>query len=259
MPRTSGTAAYRLDPAAEPLRNVYHLARAALAAYGDDAYSATPGIDACFSEHHTIVTRDLRGYAAANDRDVVLAFRGSTEEREWTRGRHFSLVPAGPGRAHEGFSRLLDSIWEPLLAILYDTRATERNLWMTGHSAGGALALIATLRLEHIGFQPAMTATFGSPRVLDAVAAASVETPVYRVENADDVVPHVPWPSTGGYAHAGTAVRLMPSGALAESRYSERVARRIDRVNELFNGRAQSGMRHDHQMIEYVRKLAKHA
>jgi hypothetical protein len=258
MSKTHAGLAYRLDPEGESLANVFHLARAALAAYGDDAYSATPGISVCFPEHHTIVTRDVRGYAAANDRHVVVAFRGSTQEREWARGRHFGLVPAGPGRAHEGFSRLLESIWEPLLAILYDTRAAERHLWLTGHSAGGALALIATLRLEHLGFEPAMTAMFGSPRVLDTVAAASVRTPVYRVENADDPVPHVPWPSMGGYQHVGTAVRLMPTGAVAERRHSERVARRIDRVNELFEGRANSGMRHDHRMIEYVRKLAQY-
>mgnify|MGYP002623839280 CR=1 FL=1 len=259
MPRTTGVHPYRLNPSAEPLANVYHLARAALAAYARKGDAATREIVDAFPEHHAIITPDLRGFASANDEHVVIAFRGSTEQREWTRGRHFALVQAGPGRAHEGFSKLLDAIWQPLLAILYDTRAADRHLWLTGHSAGGALALIAAMRLEHLGFRPAMTATFGSPRVLDGIAAASIESPVYRVENADDPVPHVPWPSTGGYSHAGTAVRLMPSGALAEDRHSERVARRLDRVNELFEGRAPSGMRHDHQMVEYVRKLQRYA
>lgn len=259
MPDTSGATAYRLDPDAEPISNLYHLARAALAAYGNDAYSSAQGIDACFSQHHAIITRDLRGYAAANEEHVIIAFRGSTEQREWTRGRHFGLVPIGVGRAHEGFSKLLESVWQPLLAVLYDTRAAEKHLWLTGHSAGGALALIAALRLEHLGFQPAMTATFGSPRVLDALAASSIQSLVYRVENADDPVPHVPWPAIGGYAHAGNAIRLMPSGAMAEERHSERLARRLDRVHELFDGRARTGMRHDHQMIEYVRKLSRYA
>lgn len=259
MPQTIHTLAYDLDPEAAPLRNVYHLARAALAAYGDDAYSASRGVHECFSEHYPIVTRDLRGYVAANARDVVVVFRGSSQEREWVRGRHFDLVPVAGGRAHEGFVRLLEAVWKPLLATLFDARAADRNLWLAGHSVGGALALIAALRLEHLGFEPAMTATFGSPRVLDAYAAGSVRSPVYRVENADDPVPRVPWPSMGGYAHAGAAIRLMPTGAIAEGRHSDHIARRLDRVNELFEGRAASGMRLDHQMIEYVRKLAQHA
>ena len=84
----------------------------------------------------------------------------------------------------------------------------------------------------------------------------ALQAPVYRVSNAEDPVPDLAWPNLfREYVHAGDAIRLTRTGRIAEGRHSDRIAHRLDRVNELFEGRAESGMRHDHSMLEYVRKL----
>ena len=61
---------------------------------------------------------------------------------------------------------------------------------MTGHSLGGALALIATKEIARASIGACYT--FGSPRVAGYGFARKIKTPIYRVVNARDIVPRVP-------------------------------------------------------------------
>jgi hypothetical protein len=64
------------------------------------------------------------------------------------------------------------------------------TLYLTGHSLGGALALIAT---REIGSDSTGACyTFGQPRVSGYGFAQDIKTPIYRVVNASDIVPRVP-------------------------------------------------------------------
>ena len=63
-------------------------------------------------------------------------------------------------------------------------------LFITGHSLGGALALLATKLLA-----PDINGacyTFGAPRVANYEYFENLKTPVYRVVNSSDIVPRVP-------------------------------------------------------------------
>ena len=71
-----------------------------------------------------------------------------------------------------------------------DEQRTSLPLFITGHSLGGALALLAT-RLT----APDVTGacyTFGAPRIGNYECFRFIKTPVYRVVNSSDVVPRVP-------------------------------------------------------------------
>src|SRR5262249_34460233 len=70
------------------------------------------------------------------------------------------------GRAHLGFTALLDEVWERVNA---EARALlpGRQLYLTGHSLGGALATLAAYRFQKAGVPVAGVFTFGSPRVFD--------------------------------------------------------------------------------------------
>ena len=82
---------------------------------------------------------------------------------------------------------------------------------------------MATLGAVHLsGRGLAACYTFGAPRVGNKGFSSSLQTPVYRVVNPGDPVPHVPTPLRG-YRHAGDRRRLRRTAP-------------SDNVREIWNG-----------------------
>jgi triacylglycerol lipase len=63
-------------------------------------------------------------------------------------------------------------------------------LYICGHSLGGALAIVATWKLE--SRYNAACYTFGGPRVGNSACADRFKTPIYRIVNGADPVPFIP-------------------------------------------------------------------
>ena len=94
------------------------------------------------------------------------------------------------GKAEAGVEQAHDLNGENVMAALYDAHVIdeEKTLWVTGHSLGGALALLAANRLDHIGIKVHEVQTFGTPQVLDPVAANAYPIPVRRFINNEDPI-----------------------------------------------------------------------
>ena len=87
----------------------------------------------------------------------------------------------------------------------------EKPIYLTGHSLGGALALVASAALggsSSFGDRIAAVYTFGAPRVGKSNFSEIVKAPHYRVINSGDIVPLVPPNWILGYVHTGTPVLL---------------------------------------------------
>ena len=142
---------------------------------------------------------------------AVLAYRG-TEPNEASKDILTDLdarldVWAGVGRVHKGFATSLARKWIDIAAALYQQR--ELRLLYTGHSLGAALATLTAALIR-----PAALYTFGSPRVGDAVFAASLaDVPHERYVDCCDVVCTVP-PKAFGYQHAGKHKYIDRYGAI---------------------------------------------
>ena len=72
-----------------------------------------------------------------------------------------------------------------------------RPVYLTGHSLGGALAMMATAELSNheddkLRDSIAACYTFGSPKVGNRSFDQFVKVPLYRVTNGIDLVPAVP-------------------------------------------------------------------
>src|SRR5262245_60096664 len=64
-------------------------------------------------------------------------------------------APPSPDGLHRGFANALDSAWSRIEGAITAGPNTEQALFFTGHSLGGALALIAA---EHAARDPAVNA-----------------------------------------------------------------------------------------------------
>src|SRR5262249_32162903 len=76
-------------------------------------------------------------------------------------------VDYSAGRVHNGFHRSMENLWQDcdLLSTIQAATKGGKRLFLTGHSKGGALATLATLRCTLSGLPPAGVMTFGSSRV----------------------------------------------------------------------------------------------
>jgi triacylglycerol lipase len=94
----------------------------------------------------------------------------------------------GGAKIHKGFYDAFQLIKDPVEKDL--KKHKNIPLYITGHSLGGALAIVATrfLGSDSLG----ACYTFGSPRIGNEVLARPIKTPIYRVVNAADGVPRMP-------------------------------------------------------------------
>lgn len=170
-----------------------------LAHASDVAYHRAPAAAAwerlglkAFAFRHKI-TR-TRGFLGVCDTHAVLAFRGTDPVTlpNWVTNAVVKLVTCAEyeGRVHHGFSSSLRRAWKQFEPVLEEIE--EKPLFLTGHSLGGALSVLAACRLANIGRPPVATYTFGAPRVGDRTFCAGYELPTYRIVNRLDLVPELP-------------------------------------------------------------------
>ena len=125
-------------------------------------------------------------------RIAVLAFRG-TEKNSWKdvktdlNARFYK--GQGGVKLHTGFRDAYNQVSEQVKTEV-NNLPKDYSLYITGHSLGGALAVIATKELERDSL--AACYTFGSPRVGNEEFGEEIRAPVYRIVNAADGVPRVP-------------------------------------------------------------------
>jgi predicted lipase len=150
----------------------------------------------------------------------ILAFRGTASIRNWITDADFKrnlLMWDNTGadvEVHAGFLAALDSIVPELWKALGGSPAFKiqncKPIFVTGHSLGGALAILAALELQRQGFQIAQVYTFGQPRVGNSafkrLYEAALGASTFRVVYQEDIVPRVPhlprWHDP--YRHVGT-------------------------------------------------------
>lgn len=151
-----------------------------------------------------------------NDDEAVIVFRGTkyhltdwcTNLQAWpclkkTRGDKTYFV-------HTGFDKALDSkqkgtpAFEKLLEIIKPHIAAKKKIFITGHSLGGALAVLAGHRINEL-YEGSIEAiyTFGQPAVggKGFKHAYKLANRTYRICSGVDIVTFLPGPF---YHHVGT-------------------------------------------------------
>ena len=215
-------------------RNAHFLGVASDLAYlpqdaGAEAFKTQLGLDARF-----LSVGNTQAYVATNNDHIVVAFRGTEAPnsieglKDWllTDAANMLIQPQGDlgtdfaaagvgARWHEGFMKALGDIWDPVLAAVQaERKQNDRPVWITGHSLGGALALLAAWRFKRKFVPIHQIYTFGAPMVGNAVTAEAIdrELPdrIFRYVNDQDPVPKLPTLSllANSYSHCQKEVFL---------------------------------------------------
>jgi hypothetical protein len=227
--------------------NARYLATACDLAYLDEAAAAPRFRSQLGLEAKLFSVDNTQVYVGRNDRDLVVAFRGSQAPttldglKDWllTNANNFLVLPegrigtdfaaAGVGaRFHRGFLQALDDIWEPLFREVESAQAQkERRLWVTGHSLGGALALLAAWRFVQNVMAVHQVYTFGAPMACNEIGAQAFlrELPgkIFRYVDEPDPVPLLPTVSliANAYCHCQSEVYLGTKAATAAGLVSQ--------------------------------------
>ncbi|WP_040876160.1 lipase family protein [Embleya scabrispora] len=192
------------------LAHAYRLAHAARAAYKTPGQAEQLSRDWGFdrfrhlSSPHTMPfpIDDTQAYIAASDRMVLVAFRGTepAQIRDWLSDANTPPVPgpAGKGFVHYGFHRAHDVVHADVRDTVAEFKDNGQSVWFTGHSLGGALAMLSGARMhfEAPNLVPDGVYTYGQPRTCDRMLATAYDTALkgrtFRFVNNNDIVPQVP-------------------------------------------------------------------
>jgi hypothetical protein len=183
---------------------------------------------------------------------AVLVFRGTMGRLEAWLPNFYSLPSpwsAEPqaGQVHRGFQLCFEEIWpqlEPALAGL------KRPIFYTGHSLGGALAVLTAARRP-----PKAAYTFGAPRIGDQTFVNHLQNrAIYRVTTARDIVTTMP-PALGEMPllPVGRSFRLTESSA---GNPRGAIFTNCFRTPSL--GEGPPAFLADHAPMKYTRQLADH-
>ena len=107
-------------------------------------------------------TPAFNGFVASDDHAAYLVFRGTKLDHDtgdlfqrtlqaWLANLDFAQVEERGAMVHRGYARELDGVSELLLEMARDHALGGKPLYVTGHSAGGALATLAARRLHAAG------------------------------------------------------------------------------------------------------------
>lgn len=178
----------------------------------------------------------------ADAKKIIVAFRGSEEKSDWDINMNRLEDKTFKGRysvsLHTGFVNYLISIWKPyndpqgnieakgIKAIIREkmNEFPKASLWFTGHSLGGAVAILAAAAACFYEEPPMPVGgvyTYGQPRVGDTRFAKLYNTRLkdktFRFVNNNDVVTRIPsWAPNFFFAHVGQIKYLTQDGEIVD-------------------------------------------
>ena len=132
------------------------------------------------------------GFVAGSDLEVVVAFAGTRDGIDWAFNAVHSLTPGYSGRVHKGFAHLAEHVGDAVIRAVKQARTSGQRVVLTGHSRGGALAVLTAFRLGAASIEPEHVFTFGAPRIGDAAFAFAYPSLLHCIEATHDPVPSLP-------------------------------------------------------------------
>jgi triacylglycerol lipase len=194
--------------------NAYWLGQCATYAYKNAAAIKSKVMDEWgFDKYHFIQRADTQCFIASTDKIVVLSFRGTevSKYKDLLSDADLSLVNGYGGKVHKGFKQAYHKVRRQIDNKFKAHNAAAKTVWITGHSLGGALAVLAAYDLKKKGYKVNGVYTMGQPRVGNSGYANAFEKCLrnrcFRFVEKNDKVPEMPLKEFG-CVHAGQAIYI---------------------------------------------------
>lgn len=170
-------------------------------------------------------------YIAHGDNVMVIAFRGTDEKEDWLSNANIYPHRMAEGDLHSGFGNAYGTLQSQILQEVEKT--SPKHIWVTGHSLGGAMALVCAYDL--VVFQNRSingVITFGQPRIgkknLAAVLQKKLGDRYVRFVNESDRVPLMPL----SFAHCGLFLRFIDGRVEKSSDYFKKLTTSVPKDNQ---------------------------
>ena len=204
----------------EHIEHCHKMAQMASIAYLN-AKEAKPKFDKLgYKNHRFISDAGAQVHIVWNKKEFALCFRGTEPSQFSDIKADLNALPDrannGQGFVHNGFQEEVNKVWDEIGKHIH--HADGKQLFITGHSLGGAMSTIAASRL---GDQVTCLYTYGSPRAGTRKFVKSIACPHYRHVNNNDIVPKVPFAFLG-YRHHGTLRYINFYGNVRKMTYWQR-------------------------------------
>jgi hypothetical protein len=190
------------------------------------------------------------------DRQQLVAVRGTSNIENAMVDVAFQLLPNKHTgiKLHQGFALSADYIYEQIKGRLKRDYAMNT----TGHSLGGAAALILAMYLDADGYDVNKVVTFGQPKVTNIAGSRKyAHLDVTRVVTPRDMVPLVPpldpmdLMNMDIYWHLGTEIVLYEGSTYSELEGIDSMMRATDFLNEMLTPK---NLQH-HYMTVYINSI----
>jgi len=236
------------------------------------AYSGEKEFKKVFSKQWEDITFVSKGgtecYILTCPKNYIVVFRG-TEPTSWEdikadiqftkQEKTYATNSVGlkaHGKMHKGFRAALEDVWK-ILHKHYKQNGVGKQLLITGHSLGAAMATICAARLQSVFNKEIVLYTFGSPRVGNKEFVDNLNVEHHRWVNNNDAVTKVP-PIWLFYKHHGMLNYLNYYGKVRDG-YSF-----YQRIKDMLRGRIRAIKKwqffkgvYDHSITNYEKKLFK--
>lgn len=159
-----------------------------------------------------LISKDGAEVLVVKDRnDLWFAFRGTEPSKLNDVTADLKLMKnaaVAGGKVHSGFQQEVNDLWMDVLAEIEHNQQlkVQKDIYMTGHSLGAAMATIAATR-----HSPIELFTFGSPRVGGPKFIKNIKCPHLRFMNNNDIVCRIP-PAWLGFRHHGEMIYFGRNG-----------------------------------------------
>lgn len=218
--------------------------------YENDSYKGFNSLG--FAHVRFFENEGSQAYVVHNETDVYVVYRGT--DFDWqdilTLTNSWPSRLVAQGKVQAGYAEAVDKVWFLINNYLQeevDKYGMENNIYFTGHSLGGAMAIVSAARSDYI----AKVYTFGSPRVGNKAFATSVLSTIYRVTNENDIIPII-FPLFG-YHHGGVEYKLF-NGKVIEVKKAFSLWLKISWY-KLKKFQWFDSLIGDHKSVEYVRVI----
>jgi triacylglycerol lipase len=158
-----------------------------------------------FESVETMSDGSTVGYVVAVDDVAVVVFRGTDDPGDWLANFDRSVAKTPDGPAFRGFYAALSGLSPQVSELI--SKSEAKSVWITGHSLGGALAVLCAYELARDGdVEVSGLMTFGQPMVARPALTDRIDellpSRFVHFANNSDIVPRV----APSFSHCGSLV-----------------------------------------------------